>query len=99
MTVSAAHARELLAQRLVVSGDTPDSRLASLEAFLAEVDAPEAIAGEALKPKEKIGFVFFRQRFPVGRHGPGSLPERRNLPSRVRAGSTRSSWASAAGRF
>lgn len=58
VTVSAAHARELLAQRLVVSGDTPESRLASLEAFLAEEDAPEAIAGEALKPKEKIGFVF-----------------------------------------
>lgn len=57
-TVTAAHARELLAQRLVITGDTPESRLAALEAYVAEEDTPEAIAGEALRPKEKIGFVF-----------------------------------------
>ncbi len=58
MTVSAAHARDLLSQRLVVMGDTPESRLTSLEAFLAEEEPAETVTGEALKPSDKIGFVF-----------------------------------------
>jgi acyl transferase domain-containing protein/NADPH:quinone reductase-like Zn-dependent oxidoreductase/NADP-dependent 3-hydroxy acid dehydrogenase YdfG/acyl carrier protein len=58
ITVSAAHGRDLLAQRLVMLGATPEERLAALESFVETGEAEGAVSGEALKPHDKIGFVF-----------------------------------------
>lgn len=58
ITSSAAHARDLLSDRLVIVGDSAESRQATLEAYLAGENTPDAVEGEALRPKEKIGFVF-----------------------------------------
>lgn len=58
LIVSAAHGRDLLAERLVISAASAAEKAEILAAFAAEEDAPKAITGDALRPSEKIGFVF-----------------------------------------
>jgi len=58
ITLSAAHARDLLSDRLVVTGADKAEKLAAMDAFLAEEKNADAIAGAALRPDQKIAFVF-----------------------------------------
>ncbi|MES0808599.1 SDR family NAD(P)-dependent oxidoreductase [Roseibium sp. SCPC15] len=56
---SAAHARDLLSERIVVLGKSKDEKLAALKAFVEETEEKEdLVAGSVIKPDAKIGFVF-----------------------------------------
>ncbi|MBD8892832.1 SDR family NAD(P)-dependent oxidoreductase [Labrenzia suaedae] len=58
IVVSAAHGRDLLAERLVVSGASAAEKVEVLAAFAADEASPNAVSGDALRPSEKVGFVF-----------------------------------------
>lgn len=58
ITLSAAHARDLLSDRLVVTGANREEKLAAIDAFLAEEKSSDAVPGSALRPDQKIAFVF-----------------------------------------
>ncbi|MES0882355.1 SDR family NAD(P)-dependent oxidoreductase [Roseibium sp. SCP14] len=59
VVTSAAHARDLLSERIVVLGRSKDEKLTALRAYVEEAEEKDGIvSGSVIKPDAKIGFVF-----------------------------------------
>ncbi|GGB49000.1 type I polyketide synthase [Roseibium aquae] len=58
LVLTAAHARDLLAKRMVVLGDTVAEQCAALDSFLADQPTPAIVCGEAARAEDKTAFIF-----------------------------------------
>ncbi|CTQ53973.1 Erythronolide synthase, modules 3 and 4 [Roseibium album] len=56
---SSAHARDLLSERLVITGRNAEDKLSAMRSFAEDgQDQPGLVSGSVIKPDAKVGFVF-----------------------------------------
>lgn len=58
LVTAAAHARDLLDNRVVLMGDTVAEKNTAIDAFLSEEKSSLVVQGDAFKADAKVGFVF-----------------------------------------